>query len=162
MRLKSLLLAPAIPMLLIVKEPKPMLVSVTVPRALLVPTGWVPKNVELGERLTPGTSAAFTDKFAIAIPLPTVRELKPAFDARAVLFITLVTCERVREGLPDSTSAAMAAAVGAAAEVPQKGLNPGTADSPQSAAVKSTLGSVAPPFVLKRKLLGVIAVPFGL
>jgi len=151
-------------MLLIVKEPNPMLVSVTVPRALLVPTGWVPKNVELGERLTPGTSAAFTDKFAIAIPLPTVRELKPAFDARAVLFITLVTCERLREGLADSTSAAMAAAVGAAAEVPQNGLNSGsgTADWPQSAAVKSTLGSVVPPFVLKRKLLGVIAVPFGL
>jgi len=73
-----------------------------------------------------------------------------------------MTCEGVSEGFADITRAAMAAAVGAAAEVPQKGLNPDTADSPQSAAVRSTLDSVVPPLVLKRKLPGVMPLPSGL
>ena len=82
--------------------------------------------------------------------------------SKSVLFIALITCAGVRKVSADMSRAAMAAAVGAAAEVPQKGLNPGTADWPQSAAVKSTLDSVVPPLVPKRTLPGVIAVPFGL
>jgi hypothetical protein len=148
-------------MLLIVKEPKPVLIRDTALWALPVATGCVRNDTEAGEREATGTTA-FTAKFAITIPAPTVRALKPAFAARAVLSIALLTAEGVREGFADNTRAAMDAAVGAAAEVPQNGLKPGTADWPQSAAVKSTLASVVPPFVLKRKFPAVIAEPSGL
>ena len=55
----------------------------------------------------------------------------------------------------------MAAAVGAAAEVPQNGMNPGVVVVPQSAAAMSTLFRVVPPLVPNRKLPGVMAVPLG-
>lgn len=64
-------------------------------------------------------------------------------------------------GLADFRRAAMAAACGAAADVPQNGLKPGTWLDTQSAAVKSGLLSVVPPLVPKRKFPGVIGVPFG-
>ena len=55
----------------------------------------------------------------------------------------------------------MAAAWGAAADVPQKVVKPGVVVIPQSAAVMSGFWSVSPPFVPKSTLPGVIAVPFG-
>ena len=54
-----------------------------------------------------------------------------------------------------------AAAVGAAADVPQNGMNPGVVVVPQSAAAMSTLFRVVPPLVPNRKLPGVMAVPLG-
>src|SRR5215510_5985470 len=105
--------------------------------------------------------AAATDKLAITMPLPTVRKLKPGRPASPVLRITLATCAEGKNGSADMIRAAMAAAVGAAAEVPQKVVNPGTVPWPQSAAVKVVLASVVPPLVLKSTFPGVMAVPFG-
>ena len=56
----------------------------------------------------------------------------------------------------------MAAAWGAAAEVPQKERNPGVVVVTQSAAVTSGFLRSRPPPVPKRTLPGVISVPFGL
>src|SRR5262249_48660134 len=94
--------------------------------------------------------AVATDTLAITMPLPTVRGLKPTRAARAVLLTTPTICEAGKNGSADLIMAAMAAAVDAAAEVPQKGFKPGTTDWPQSAAMKSGLASVVPPLVLKR------------
>ena len=55
----------------------------------------------------------------------------------------------------------MAAAVGAAAEVPQKVVNPGVVVVPQSPAAMSTFGNVVPPLVANSRLPGVMAVPLG-
>src|SRR5262249_14698144 len=119
----------------------------------------------------PGSTSAKLNegRFAMTIPLPTVRAPKPGCAAIAVLFMTFTMFAAVNDGWADQMRAAMAAAVGAAAEVPAKPgplgqlgmLNPGTADCPQSAAVRSTLGRVKPPFVPKRKFPGVSAVPLG-
>src|SRR5262245_6719074 len=56
----------------------------------------------------------------------------------------------------------MAAAWGAAAEVPKNGRKPGVFANTASAAVTSGFCSVVPPLVAKRTLPGVIGVPFGL
>src|SRR5882724_3089123 len=102
------------------------------------------------------------DPLAITIPLPTVRELYPECAGRAVARRRATTCAAVIPGFADHMRAATDAAAGAAADVPQKGLNPDTADCPQSAAVKSGLANVVPPLVPNRMLPGVIAVPLGL
>ena len=56
----------------------------------------------------------------------------------------------------------VAAAVGAAADVPRNAVNPGVDVEPLSPAARSTLLSVTPPPVPKRTLPGVMAVPLGL
>ena len=58
-----------------------------------------------------------------------------------------------------SISAAIAAACGAAADVPQNGWKPGVAVATQSAAARSGFWSSEPP--VARKLPGVIAAPAG-
>src|SRR5262245_21916975 len=58
-------------------------------------------------------------------------------------------------------NAAMPAACGDAADVPKNGLKPGVRVVTPSAAAISGLISSCPPLVPKRKLPGVIAVPFG-
>jgi hypothetical protein len=60
----------------------------------------------------------------------------------------------------DLTSAAIAAAWGAAADVPKKGLKPGAAQLTPSAAVTSGFWKTCPP--VEEKLPGVIAVPLAL
>src|SRR5438132_527494 len=66
----------------------------------------------------------------------------------------------VAVGLPDNSSAAIAAACGAAAEVPKNGWKPLTEVATPSAAVMSGLVRVAPP--VEDTLPGVIAVPSAL
>src|SRR5438874_2124413 len=51
---KSLALVPVSPMLVMVRAPVPLLVSVTVWAALLVPTAWFAKLTLVGLRLTAG------------------------------------------------------------------------------------------------------------
>ena len=70
-------------------------------------------------------------------------------------------CVPVAAGLAPLIRAAMAAAVGAAADVPQNVVKFGVVVEPQSAAAMSTLDKVVPPLVLNRKLPGVMAVPLG-
>src|SRR4051812_30623289 len=106
-------------------------------------------------------SGAGADPLAITIPLPTVRELYPERAGRAVALRRATTCAAVMPGFADHIRAAMDAAAGAAADVPQKGLKPDTADCPQSAAVISGLANVLPPLVPNRMFPGVIAVPLG-
>ena len=78
--------------------------------------------------------AAATARFAITIPAPTVLAVKGADTGKAVAFmmawiwpIAEVIAAPERDGLACLTSAAMAAAWGAAAEVPQNG---GSANAP--------------------------------
>ncbi len=99
---------------------------------------------------------------AIAIPCPESRSV-PA-DMMSSADSSIATRTWSGDGCvgSDSASAAIAAACGAAAEVPQKGLKPVTAVGTQSAAVTSTFGSTVPPLVAMRKLPGVIDVPLGL
>ncbi len=68
---------------------------------------------------------------------------------------TAVICAGVRLGFSDLTSAAMAPACGAAADVPKNGLNPGAAQETPSAAVTSGCWMIWPP--VEEKSPGVIA-----
>src|SRR5437879_2439615 len=77
--------------------------------------------------------------------------------SRAVLVSTLRTSPGVSVGLYDLTRAAIAAACGAAAEVPKNGENPGTAVETPSDAVMTGYCRTAPP--VEVKFVGVIAVP---
>ena len=97
----------------------------------------------------------------MTMPTPESRSKPGASMSSAVVFMAARTCARVSAGLLPLISAAMAAAVGAAAEVPQNGMKPGVEVDPQSAAAMSTLFSVVPPLVPNRKLPGVMAVPLG-
>jgi hypothetical protein len=65
-------------------------------------------------------------------------------------------------GEAERRRAAMAAAWGAAAEVPQNEVNPGVVVVTQSAAVMSGFWSSRPPPEAKVTFPGVIALPFGL
>src|ERR1044072_8339227 len=97
---------------------------------------------------------------AITMPAPESRSLPTSSISSAVLVSAVRICAVVRSGLNDSKSAAIAAACGAAADVPKNELNPGTEVSTPSAAVMSGLARTAPPVELK--LPGVMAVPFAL
>jgi len=77
--------------------------------------------------------------------------------SRAVDVNAVRSCAAVIPGLADFSKAAMAAAWGAAAEVPQNGLNPGVEVITQSAAVMSGFWRTVPP--VEEKLPGVMAVP---
>src|SRR6266852_215001 len=96
------------------------------------------------------------------MPLPESRSKPAPMMSIAVLVSVVFIWAGVREGLADLTRAATAAALGAAAEVPKKGLgNPPTpvTDTP-SAAVISGLFNVVPP--VEDKSPGVIAVESAL
>ena len=67
----------------------------------------------------------------------------------------------VAVGLAPLISAAMAATVGAAAEVPQNSRKPGVVVVPQSPAARSTFCRVVPPLVPNSTLPEVMAVPLG-
>src|SRR5262249_59771789 len=71
----------------------------------------------------------------------------------------LRSCALVRPGFPDSTSAASAAAWGAAAEVPKNGLKPGTPVVTPSADVMSGFARTMPP--VEVRFAGVNGVPSG-
>ena len=109
-----------------------------------------------------GESTAVTAAGAITMPTPESRSTPGASMSSAEPSSAVVTCALVAVGLADLTSAAMAAAVGADAEVPQKVEKPGVVVEPQSDAARSTFASVVPPPVPNRMLPGVITVPFGL
>ena len=107
-----------------------------------------------------GGFAAATPRLAMTIPEPLVRAKK--FETgKEVLTIMVLIWAEVRPGLADLIRAAMAAAWGAAAEVPKKEVKPGTPVGTPLAAVKSTLDSVVPPFVPNKRLPGVIGAPVG-
>ena len=69
------------------------------------------------------------------------------------------SCAVVSPGLAAFSKAAMAAACGAAADVPQNGLNPGVEVITQSAAAMSGFCRTVPP--VDEKSPGVIAVPLA-
>ena len=78
----------------------------------------------------------------------------------AVLVSAVRTCAGVSEGTPDLSSAAIAAACGAAAEVPKNGLKPGAAVDTPSAAVMTGCWRTTPPENVR--LPGVSSAPLGL
>ena len=79
----------------------------------------------------------------------------------AVVISALLICDPVKLGLADLISAAIAAACGAAAEVPQKGMKPGVVVVTQSVAARSTLFNKVPPLVPNKILPDVICAPAG-
>src|ERR1043165_6217393 len=99
-----------------------------------------------------GPSTLVTAVWAIAMPVPLLRGMSLLI---AEVSSAVVTCVLVAEGLADLMSAAMAATVGAAAEVPQKRSKSGVEVAPQSAAMMSAFGSAVPPLVPNSTLPGV-------
>ena len=93
------------------------------------------------------------------IPYPESLSHPGASISRAVFLKACRASAMVRPGLPESINAAMAAAWGAEAEVPQNGKKPGVAVFTQSAAVISGLARTMPPVALR--LPGVMAVPLA-
>jgi hypothetical protein len=92
-------------------------------------------------------------------PKPESRSTPAASMSRAVEVNAVRSCAVVRPGTADFNSAAMAAAWGAAAEVPQNGSNPGAETLTQSAAARSGFCRTVPP--VDEKFPGVIAVPLA-
>src|ERR1035437_4764761 len=102
---------------------------------------------------------------AMTMPTPESRSMPAASMLSAELSSAVVIWALLKAGFADLINAAMAAAVGAAAEVPQKGFSPpfsGSIVEPQSDAARSTLAKVVPPLVANRTFPGVMAVPLGL
>src|SRR5690348_11649963 len=96
----------------------------------------------------------------MTMPAPESRSQPGCMMSRAVPLRMVLTWEGVRHGLYDLSNAAIAAACGAAAEVPWKGLKPLFVDksgATSSAAVMSGFGRTVPP--VDEKLPGVIGVP---
>src|SRR5258708_31909093 len=81
----------------------------------------------------------------MTIPDPESRSQPAAMMSIAVLVRADRICDGLRLALYDLSSAAIAAACGAAAEVPAKGANPGTSVVTSSAAVISGFRRTAPP-----------------
>ena len=108
-----------------------------------------------------GESTDLTARLAITMPAPESRSPPAASissaDPRSAVLIWVL----VNPVFADLMSPAMAAACGAAAEVPQNGSKPPTNECVQSAAVRSTLASVVPPLVPNKTFPGVIAAPAG-
>ena len=98
---------------------------------------------------------------AITIPNPESRSTPGARISSAVEVKASKICAPVAEGLADFNNAAIAAAWGAAADVPKNGLNPGVFVETPSAAVMSGLIRRRPPPVPNSRLPGVIGVPSG-
>src|SRR5215475_10118164 len=96
---------------------------------------------------------------ALRMPAPESRSTPGPSMSIAVLVSAVRICAGVRDGLADLTNPAIAAACGAAAEVPKKGLgNPPTpVTATPSAAVMSGFCKRSPPVF--RKFPGVIGVP---
>jgi hypothetical protein len=84
---KSPLLAPVIVMLLMVSAAVPVLVRVSVSAALFVPTVWLPKAIELLERLTAGV-----------VPVPVSATVCGLFDALSVM-VTVPETDPVAVGV---------------------------------------------------------------
>jgi len=84
--------------------------------------------------------------------------MPPASMSMAEFLSAVVIWPFVAAGFADLMSAAIAAAVGAAADVPQNWRKPAVDVLPQSPAVMSTLGSDVPPFVANMMFPGVMAV----
>jgi hypothetical protein len=82
---------------------------------------------------------------AMMMPAPVSTSTPAAMTSMAVAFNRAMTCALVRLGFADFSSAAIAAAWGAAAEVPQKGMNFGVVVTLQSPAAMSTFGNSVPP-----------------
>jgi hypothetical protein len=94
---------------------------------------------------------------ASMMPAPLSRSTPAASMSIALLIRNERIWACVKAGLTDLTSAAIAPACGAAAEVPKNGLNPGAAVLTPSAAVRSGFWIITPPPA--RKFPGVIALP---
>ena len=108
------------------------------------------------------TSNALTAGGAMAMPAPESRSAPVASMSSAMLAIAVRSCAWVTlpgPPAPSSTSAAIAAACGAAADVPQNLENPGVAVVTQEAAARSGLLRSLPPVDVK--FPAVIAVPSG-
>ena len=119
-----------------------------------------PAGIEL---IVTGVVSDCTAPRAITIPKPESRSTPGAMMSRAEALRAVWICEAFSDGRADFTSAAIAAACGAAADVPQNGLlNPGVLEGVQSAAAKSGFCSNVPPLVEKSRFPGVIGVPVGL
>ena len=102
----------------------------------------------------PGCGAA-----AITMPMPESRSTPGASMSRAVAKSALLSCVCVKPGFADLMSAMIAAACGAAADVPKNcpGKSPAPVTNTPSAAVRSGFCNTAPP--VDEKLPGVTAVP---
>ena len=103
----------------------------------------------------------YSDEGTITMPTPESRSQPAASMSSAEAFMDDTIWALVAAGLAPLIRAAMAAAVGAAAEVPQNGMKPGVVVVPQSPAAMSTFCRVVPPLVANSRLPGVMAVPFG-
>jgi hypothetical protein len=130
----------------------------------IVNTELLPGEINAGTKLldtVSGDSTARSAPGAMTIPTPESRSNPGASMSKAELSNAFVTSWRVAVGFAALTKAAIAAAVGAAAEVPKNEMKPGVVVEPPSPAAKSTLLRIVPPPALNRTLPGVIAVPFG-
>src|SRR3954463_6221398 len=93
----------------------------------------------------------------MAMPKPASRSQPAIWMSIAVAIRCVDTCAALCDGLIDFTSAAMAPACGAAADVPKKVANPDALVETPSAAVRSGLARTMPP--LADRLPGVSAAP---
>src|ERR1700687_6104520 len=131
---------------------------------VMVSTDVAPTAMGLGTKLSATVSVlsrARTPAGAMTMPTPESRSIPTASMSSAEFSNAVLTCALVAVSLADLIKPAMAAAWGAAAEVPQNGSKPVTKECVQSAAVRSTLASVVPPLVPNNTLPGVIAAPAG-
>jgi hypothetical protein len=106
---------------------------------------------------TGATSAAWTAANASSRPAPESRSIPDASMSRAVDLNTVRICAGPSNGLADFTKAAIAAACGAAADVPGNGLNPGLDVVTRSAAAMSGFWRRIPP--VDEKFPGVMGLP---
>src|SRR6185503_14214068 len=82
---------------------------------------------------------------AITIPAPESLSTPAASMSSAEEVSAVLTCAGVSDGFEDRSNPAMAAACGAAADVPKNGLKPGAAHDTPSAAAKSGFWRINPP-----------------
>src|SRR5450631_273813 len=129
--------------------------------SVIVSTDVAPVVIELGTKVLASASGVSTERSArsaIMMPLPAVTSKPAASISIAVVNIAVLICAAVREGLACFSIAAIDAAVGADADVPQK--VPKVTVWPQLPAVMSTLLSVVPP-PANMTLPGVMGTPAG-
>src|SRR2546425_1545150 len=98
------------------------------------------------------------------MPAPLFMSVPADSISTAVEVKIVLICAAVNDGFADLINPAIAPACGAAAEVPKNGFKPpgGKVVETPSAAVTSGLLRTVPPLVPKRKLPGVISLPFAL
>src|SRR5438034_1108072 len=107
----------------------------------------------------PGARSGYVSAVGSATVMPAVGDVSAAEMSIAVLVRIVRICAGVSEESADLISAAMAAACGAAADVPENGVSklPTPVTDTPSAAVMSGLSSTCPP--VDDTSPGVIAVP---